>query len=208
MEQKINNLIENWQKKNITGFYCHDKNKATDKILEMIPLSATVGMSGSSTLSQLKVVEKLVNRGNKVINQYQAGLSKVESFALRKESILADYYLVSANAISEEGEMVFFSAYGNRTAGISYAKNCLVVCGINKITPNLQGALKRAREYATPLNCKRLNWDTPCFKDGVCRKEICLFPEYKRMCCQILIIEAEAVQDRLKVILVGEELGF
>lgn len=208
MEQKINNLIENWQKKNITGFYCHDKNKATDKILEIIPLSATVGMSGSSTLSQLKVVEKLVNRGNKVINQYQAGLSKVESFALRRESIQADYYLVSANAISEQGEMVFFSAYGNRTAGISYAKNCLVVCGINKITPNLQGALKRAREYATPLNCKRLNWDTPCFKDGVCRKEICLFPEYKRMCCQILIIEAEAIQDRLKVILVGEELGF
>lgn len=208
MEQKINNLIENWQKKNISGFYCHDKNKATEKILEMIPLNATIGMSGSLTLGQLKVVEKLVTRGNKVINQYQAGLSKAESFNLRKQSVLADYYLASANAISEEGEIVFFSAYGNRTAGISYAKNCLVVCGINKITPNLAEALKRSREYAAPLNCKRLNWNTPCFKDGVCSKEICLFPEYKRMCCQILIIEAEAIQDRLKVILVGEELGF
>ncbi len=208
MEQKINNLIKNWQKKNIPGFYCHDKNEAVDKILEMIPLNATIGMSGSQTLDQLKIIEKLSARGNKVINQYQAGLSKEESLNLRKQSVLADYYLASANAISEEGEMVFFSAYGNRTAGISFAKNCLVICGINKIASNLAEALKRSREYATPLNCKRLNWNTPCFKDGVCNKEICLFSEYKRMCCQILIIEAEAIQDRLKVILVGEELGF
>lgn len=208
MEQKINNLVKNWQKKNIAGFYCRDKNEAVDKVLKMIPLNATIGMSGSLTLDQLKIIEKLAARGNKVINQYQAGLSKEESFNLRRQSVLADYYLVSANAVSEEGEMVFFSAYGNRTAGISYAKNCLVICGINKITPNLSEALKRARELAAPLNCKRLNWDTPCFKDGVCKKDICLFPEYKRMCCQILIIEAEAIQDRLKVILVGEELGF
>ncbi len=208
MEQRINNLIENWRKKNISGFYCHDKNKAVDKILEMIPLNATIGMSGSQTLDQLKIIEKLSARGNKVINQYQAGLSKEESLNLRKQGVLADYYLASANAISEEGEMVFFSAFGNRTAGISFAKNCLVICGINKITLNLAEALKRARELATPLNCKRLNWNTPCFKDGVCNKGICLFPEYKRMCCQILIIEAEAIQDRLKVILVGEKLGF
>lgn len=208
MEQRINNLIENWQKKNISGFYCHDKNKAVDKILEMIPLNATIGMSGSQTLDQLKIIEKLSARGNKVINQYQAGLSKEESLNLRKQGVLADYYLASANAISEEGEMVFFSAFGNRTAGISFAKNCLVICGINKITLNLAEALKRARELATPLNCKRLNWNTPCLKDGVCNKGICLFPEYKRMCCQILIIEAEAIQDRLKVILVGEKLGF
>jgi hypothetical protein len=110
--------------------------------------------------------------------------------------------------VSEKGELVFFSAYGNRTAGISYARNVIVVCGINKLTKDLEAALNRARQYATPLNCKRLNWNTPCFQDGICRKEICLFPEYKRMCCQILIIEAEVVADRLKVIFVGEDLGF
>jgi acyl-CoA hydrolase len=127
---------------------------------------------------------------------------------LRRQGAQADYYLASANAISEKGELVFFSAYGNRTAGIAYAKNIIIVAGINKIVPTLEEAVKRAREYATPLNSKRLNWAAPCLADGICRKEICFAPEYKRMCCQILVIEAEVTLGRLRVILIGEKLGF
>ncbi len=208
MDKKIDNLIKNWQKRNIFGLYCENKEKAIDKILEIIPLSSSVGISGSVTLDQLGIVKRLESRGNKVFNQYKTGISREESLELRKLGSQADYYLASANAISEKGELVFFSAYGNRTSGISYATNVIVVSGINKITPSLDEAIKRAREYATPLNCKRLNFNTPCFKDGICRKEICLFPDYKRMCCQILIIEAEITLDRLKVILVGENLGY
>lgn len=209
MEQKIDNLIKNWQKRNILGFYCHNKSEAISKILEIIPESASVGISGSVTLDQLGIVRRLEARGNKVFNQYKPAIKPEENLELRRKGAQeADYYLASANAISQNGELVFFSGYGNRTAGISYAKNVIVVCGINKITSNLDAALKRAREYATPLNCKRLNWNTPCFSDGICRKEICFFPEYKRMCAQVLIIEAEVMPDRLKVILVGEDLGF
>lgn len=208
MEQKIDNLIKIWQKRNILGLYCQNKNEAAEKILEIIPTSSNIGFSGSQTLEQLGVVKRLESRGNKVFNPYRVGITREESLDLRRQGAQADYYLASANAISEKGELVFFSGYGNRTTGVSYAKNVIVVCGINKLTPNLEEAIKRAREYATPLNCKRLNWNTPCFKDGICRKEICLFPEYKRMCCQILILEAEVTPDRLKVILVGENLGF
>ena len=208
MEPRIDNLIKNWQKRNILGLYCEHKSEAVDKILEIIPESGSVGFSGSQTLEQLGVIRRLDGRGNKIFNPYKNNLSREESLELRRQGILADFYLASANAISEKGELVFFSAYGNRTAGVSYAKNAIVVCGINKITQDLEEALKRAREYATPLNSKRLSWNTPCFKDGICRKEICLFPDYKRMCCQILIIEAEVTPERLKVILVGENLGF
>jgi len=208
MEEKINNLVKIWQKRNIPGFYCNNKDEAVNKILEILPQSATVGISGSITLDQLAIVKHLEARGNKVFSQYKPGISREEGLEIRKQGTLADYYLASANAISEKGELVFFSAYGNRTAGIAYAKNVIIVCGVNKITVNLEEAIKRAREYATPLNCKRLNWNTPCVADGICRKEICLFPEYKRMCCQILIIEAEVTPDRLKVIIVGENLGF
>lgn len=209
MDKRIDNLIKNWQKKNIKGIYCDKKEQAVEKILEIIPLSASIGISGSVTLDQLDIVRSLESRGNKVFNQYKAGISLDENLELRRQGAQADYYLASANAISEKGELIFFSGYGNRIAGLSYAKNVIVVSGINKITINLKEAIKRAREYATPLNCKRLkNWNTPCLKDGTCRKEICLFPEYKRMCCQILIIEAEVTPDRLKVILIGENLGF
>ncbi len=236
MDKRIDNLIKNWQKRNILGFYYENKEQAVDKILEVIPVSSSIGISGSVTLDQLGIVRRLESHGNKVFNQYKSGISREESLELRRQGSQADYFLTSANAISEKGELVFFSGYGNRSAGISYAKNVIVVAGINKITPNIQEALKRSREYATPLNCKRLSWSTPCFEDGICRQEICLFPGYKRMCCQILIIEAEVTPDRpegrglasdsqshrpegrglasssqshrLKVILINENLGF
>ncbi|TRZ94917.1 hypothetical protein D4R78_05110 [bacterium] len=208
MDSNIDNLIKNWQQRNILGVYLNSKEEAAKEILAMIPQSASVGISGSVTLDQLGIVRLLEARGNKVFNQYKSGITRDESLKLRRMGTEADYYLASANALSLKGELVFFSGYGNRTCGITYAKNVIIVCGINKITANCEEAVKRAREYSTPLNCKRLNWNTPCFKDSICRKEICLFPEYKRMCCQILIIEAEVLPDRLKVVLIGENLGF
>jgi L-lactate utilization protein LutB len=208
MEEKIDLIFKAWQKRNIRGIFCENKEQAREKILALVPAGCTVGISGSVTLDQIGIVKHLEGRGTKVFNQYKSGLSREENLELRRLGAQADYYLTSANAVSEKGELVFFSGYGNRIAGISYAKNVIVACGINKLTPNIEEALKRAREYATPLNCKRLNWNTPCFADGICRREICLFPEYKRMCCQVLIIEAEVMLDRLKVILVGEPLGF
>jgi len=208
MDKMIDSLIRNWQKRNISGFYCEDKSEAIDKILKIIPASSTIGFSGSVTLDQLGIIKRLDARGNKVFDPYKAGINRDESLGLRRQGAAADYYLASPNAVSEKGELVFFSGYGNRTAGVSYAENVIVVAGINKITPNIHEALKRSREYATPLNCKRLKWESPCLEDGICRQEICFFPEYKRMCCQILIIEAEVTPDRLKVILVGDNLGF
>jgi hypothetical protein len=208
MDKRSERLIENWRRRNITGFLCADKAMAAQKILDLIPASSSVGFSGSQTLEQLGVIERLKARGGKVFDPYEPGLDREESLAIRKQAAQADFYLASPNAVTENGELVFFSAYGNRTAGVSFARNVIVAFGINKITPDLAGALKRAREYSTPLNCKRLNWNTPCLKDGICRESSCFSPEYKRMCCQVLIIEAEAITDRLKAILVNENLGF
>ena len=191
MDTKIDNLIENWKKKNIDCVYCDNKQAASLKILELIPSRASIGFSGSQTLEQISIVSELEKRGNKIFNPYIAGLTREESFDIRKQAVQADYYLASANAVSLNGELVFLSAYGNRTAGITYAKNVVIVCGINKFTPNLAEAVKRAREYATPLNYKRINWDWS-----------------KIMICQTLIIEAEVTPDRLRIILVGESLGF
>ena len=208
MDKRIVELLQNWQRRNISGSYCPNQEEVADKILEIIPASASIGISGSVTLDSLGIVKRLEARQNKVYNPYKSGITKEQSLEIRRQGAGADYYLASANAISQSGELVFFSGYGNRTSGISYAKKVIVLAGVNKIAANIEEAIKRAREYATPLNCKRLNWNTPCLKDGICRKNICLFPEYQRMCCQILIIEAEVVPDRLKVILVGENLGF
>jgi len=209
MDLKIESLINNWQQRGILGFYCRDKEEAIGKALSIIPAASSVGISGSVTLDQLGLAIRLQERGNEVFDQYRQGISQEESLDLRKRGVQADYYLASANAIAQTGELVFFSAFGNRTAGIAFAKNVIIICGINKITPTLEEALKRSREYATPLNCKRLkNWNSACMSDGKCHNSACHLPEYKRMCCQVLVIEAEAMPSRLKVVLINEELGF
>ncbi len=208
MQENVAELIRNWQKRNINGIFCENKDSVHNTILGLIPKNATIGFCGSQTLEQMEIIEMLKSRGNRIFNQYDPGLSRDESMKIRKLGAQADFFLGSANAISEKGEMVFFSAYGHRTAGIAGADRVILVCGLNKITPNLEEAIKRARNYATPLNCKRLRWDTPCAKDGICHNDQCLAPEYKRMCCQVLVVESEVASGRMTVILAGEELGF
>ena len=208
MEHLVVDLIANLKRRNISGFYTETISQAKRLVESFILKNSCIGISGSKTLDELGIVASLEARGNKIFNQYKPGISAKKSLEERSLGAQADYYLTSANAISEKGELVFFSGYGQRISGIANAKNVIVVCGLNKITLNLTEALKRSREYATPLNCKRLNWPSACLTQGICRKEICLAPDYKRMCCQILIIESQINPDRLKVVFVGEELGF
>jgi L-lactate utilization protein LutB len=208
VDKRIRNLIDHWGRRNIKGFYCADKGEVVKHILSAIPQKASVGISGSVTLDQIAVVKMLEARGNEVFNQYKSGISREESLRLRQQGVQAEYYLTSANAVAVTGEMVFFSAYGNRTAGIAYAKKLIVTLGTNKIVPTLQEALRRAREYVTPRNCQRLSWEnTPCFKEGNCQEEICFSPEYRRMCCQIFIMEADMIPERVSVYIVDEVLG-
>jgi hypothetical protein len=208
MQEKIKQLFENWQKRNIEGIFCENKDQVHKTILETIPKTASIGFSGSQTLEQLEIVEILESRGNNVFNQYAQNLSRDESMRIRRQGVQADYYLASANAVSEKGELVFFSAYGHRIAGIADANKVILICGTNKITPNLEEAISRARNQVTPLNCKRLKWSSACLKDGSCHNDVCLAPEYNRMCCQVLVIESEVAPGRLSVILVQEDLGF
>ena len=208
MEQKVVNLITNLKRRNISGIYVASKDEARDKIKQLILKSASVGISGSKTLDELGVVALLEASNYEVFNQYKPGISREQSLEMRNLGIRADYFLTSCNAISEEGEMVFLSAYGHRISGIANADNVFVACGLNKIVPNLEQALKRSREYAAVLNCKRLDWKSACLGEGVCRQDLCFVPDYKRMCCQVLIVESEINPERLKVLIVGESLGF
>lgn len=208
MEQRVASLIANLKHRNIEGIYLDSKEEAREKIKQLILKSASVGISGSKTLDELGIVASLEASDYEVFNQYKPGISREQSLQMRNLGSRADYFLTSCNAISEEGELVFFSGYGHRTSGIANADNVIVACGLNKIVPNLEQALKRSREHASVLNCKRLDWKSACLEGGLCRKDICLAPDYKRMCCQVLVIESEINPARLKVIIVGETLGF
>ena len=207
MNDRHRGLIDNLARRNISAFYCNNAQGVQKKVLELIPVGASVGFSGSKTIQELNLIEIIKNQGVEVFDQYGLGVDKEEGMRLRQLGIGADYYLTSVNAVTWAGELVFLSAFGHRSAGIANAKNLIIMCGINKITDDLNTALSRAREYVAPLNCKRLNWHSVCLDKGICQEDVCFPPQYKRMCCQTLIIEAEMNPGRVKFILCQESLG-
>ncbi len=197
-----------WEGRNIRGRFASGRQECLRMVLEEIPVPASVGFSGSMTLEALGIVASLQARGTPVFDHNQPGLSRSESQEVRRRGSGAQVYLGSPNAVAKSGELVFLSAYGNRTAGIAYAPKLILVAGSNKVTPDLTAALERARSYATPLNCRRLQYRSACLESGLCREELCRFPAFDRMCCQTLIIEAERDPQRVTVILVDEALGY
>ena len=116
-----------------------------------------------------------------------------------------DVFLMSSNAITEDGQLFNIDGTGNRVAALCYGpRNVIVVAGMNKVAPDLDSAVKRARNEAAPPNCIRLGLDTPCTKLGKCAD--CSSPDC--ICCQFLITRRSRVKGRIHVILVGQDLGF
>ena len=112
---------------------------------------------------------------------------------------------MSTNAITLDGELINIDGNGNRVAALIYGPDqVIIVAGLNKVTANVEDGIRRVRNCATPPNCIRLNKKTPCATTGRCAD--CLSPE--GICNQIVITRRSGNPDRIKVILIGESLGY
>ena len=117
----------------------------------------------------------------------------------------AEVYISSANAITEDGEILNIDGRGNRLAAQVYGdKRLYIVAGVNKICPDFPSALDRARNQAAPPNCARLNLNTPCRADGKCHD--CHSPS--RICNALLVHWAPMRGMDTEVVLINEELGY
>jgi hypothetical protein len=114
-------------------------------------------------------------------------------------------FLASTNAITEDGVLVNIDGNSNRVSAIAQGpKKVVLIVGMNKVCSDVDGALKRARNVAAPINAQRFGLNTPCAKTGACMD--CKSPD--TICCQILITRFSRHKDRIHVILVNGNLGF
>lgn len=202
------NIISAFKKKNIDVIVVKNSEEACKKILEMIPLKSKVGYSGSLTLEKIGILDKFRNARNGDYVFYDRDKVKKytnESYRLGHLAQHADYFLSSSNAITKDGKIVNKDRTGNRVSSMIYGpEHVIIVVGKNKIVDNYDAAIERIRNVAAPLNAKRLKLNTPCVKTGKCMD--CLLPE--SICCSTVIIDKQVNRDRLKIILVDEELGY
>ncbi|MDD7416309.1 MAG: lactate utilization protein [Treponemataceae bacterium] len=197
-------IIKNLKKRNMQGFYCKTKEDALKKVLELIPEQSSIGYGGSVTLEQTGILNALKNGNYNVIERENYNTPELQR-ELSGKIAMSDFFLMSTNAMSMDGELVNIDGRGNRVCYLIYGpQNVIVVAGWNKIETDLEGAIKRARNVAAPPNCIRLNKNTPCIKNGHCND--CFSPDC--ICSQFVVTRRSSVPDRIKVILVGENLGY
>ena len=206
-EDRGKRAVEALEKRGFKAFYVENHAQAKEMTLKEIPPGAVVAVGGSGTIRGLKIIEDLRAKGHKVLDHWEIPYSNVEeSFQMRRAQQTSDVFLTSSNAITLEGQLVNIDGSGNRVNAMTFGpRKAIVVAGFNKIVPDLESAIRRIKEIAVPMNCKRLNYSPPCIAAGKCVD--CRVPH--RACRITSIIEWKPpfFSDYL-VIIVGENLGF
>lgn len=197
-------LVAKMEKRGFDAYYCADKEAALTKALELIPETDVVSWGGSSTIAEIGL-QQVVQKRNPVIDRDTAKNAE-EKMELMRKALLCDTFIMSSNAISADGQLVNIDGNGNRVAALIFGpKQVIVIAGLNKVAGSLDAAIDRARNVAAPINAQRFTGlATPCYKLGHCAD--CQSPE--SICAQVVITRRSRTAGRIKIILVGEPLGF
>ncbi len=200
-------IIKNLKKRNIDGTYFEKTEQAVASILKMIPDGSVVGLGGSESIIESGLVDALRKKDIRLLDRYKEGVGKEEVWEMRKQGMLADIYVASSNAVTLDGKLVNMDGVGNRVAAMIFGPDkVILLVGMNKVVKNVEEAVARIKNYVAPRNAIRVNINTPCSKKGFCQEPHCMPPH--RICSQFVILESSMFPDRIKLFLVGEELGY
>lgn len=204
-EEKINRTIEALNKNNMNGYSVKDNEELLEKLKELIKDGDKVAFGGSMSIIETGVLDFLRNGNYELLDRYKEGLTKEEIVDIYKGAFTSDCYIASSNAVTENGELYNVDGNGNRVSAMLYGpEKVILICGINKIVKNVDEAIKRNREYAAPINAKRLNKKTPCAKVGYCMD--CKSED--RICNEYTLIRRQNNKERMHVIFLNDDLGY
>lgn len=204
-EKLAQKVIKGLKSRHFEAWYCPTKEEAKKQILSLIKKDDIIGWGGSATLTQIGVMDEIKNGSYPNIINRDNAASPEEKIKMFRQSLLSDTFLTGTNAITEDGELLNIDGNGNRVAAIAYGPTQVIVaCGMNKVVPNMHAAYDRARNIAAPINSQRFEINTPCKITGSC--EDCKSPD--SICNVFVHTRQSRPQGRIKVILIGENLGF
>ena len=194
-------VIKGLESRNMTGYWAESKRDALEQALALIPEGSSVTMGGAMSAHEIGLVDALKKGNYNFIDR--------DAYEDKRAAMLAAYdadvFLASANAITEDGILVNIDGNSNRVSAIAQGpRKVIFIVGMNKVCPDPDSAMKRARNVAAPINAQRFGLNTPCAKTGACMD--CKSPD--TICCQFLITRFSRHKDRIHVILVNGNLGF
>ncbi len=203
METLLQKTADKLKKRGFEARVFENANEANAFVKELIGKGESVTWGGSMTIRDMGLTEALKKEGYLTFDRDEIPPSERAAFV--REHFFSDWYLMSANALTEEGELLNLDGMGNRVASLIYGpRHVIVIAGANKIVPSLEDAYKRVREIAAPKNAQRFSIQTPCKKTGACAN--CLSPD--TICSQMVYTRTCRPQGRIYVLLVNETLGY
>ncbi len=204
-ERTANSIIENLKKRQMEGYYCKNSQEAVELASSFLKPDTTVAFGGSMTLEETGLLPLLREKNDIQLLDRATASSPEKVQEIYAKAFTADTYFMSTNAITLEGELVNIDGNGNRVAALIWGpKQVIILAGMNKVCSNLEDAYRRVKNIASPPNCVRLNRNTPCAVTGHCGD--CYSPD--SICSQTVITRRSGNPGRIKVILIGETLGY
>jgi L-lactate utilization protein LutB len=196
-------VVKALKSRRFEAYFCETAEEAAKMALSLIPEGSSVSWGGSLTIREIGLLDR-INAGNYILIDRDKAETPEERYEIMRRGFFCDTYLTSVNALSEDGILVNVDGIGNRVAAMTFGpKNVVVIAGMNKLCPSEEDAERRARKFASPANSIRLELNTPCVKTGLCsdcKSADCI-------CTYIIKTRMSRPEGRIKVILVGEQLG-
>jgi L-lactate utilization protein LutB len=206
---RLEQCAESLRKNNFEVYCAVDPFQAArifqDEIIKKIKI-ATASWGDSLTLRATGILDMLKNDPKiEYIETFDSSIAREELIERRRQALLVDLFLTGTNAVTEDGMLVNLDMVGNRVGGITFGPlHVVLVIGRNKIVTDLEAAMQRIKNHAAPLNAMRHEGlKTPCMKTSFCMD--CSSPD--RICNTWTITEKSFPKNRIKIILVNQDLG-
>lgn len=211
----IEETMKNLEKNNMKSYYCETSKDAKELVKTLLNVGDTIACGGSQTLTQTGI-DELMNSGDYTYIDRSKATNAEEMEEVFLGAFRADAYLMSTNALTKDGVLYNVDGNSNRVAALLYGpKSVIVVCGYNKIVEYLDEAVERVKKVAAPLNTKRLGTGSYCESAGECmslKNDGSFMCDgcggSGRICCNYVVTAQQRKKDRIKVVIVGEELGY
>lgn len=197
-------VISKLNARGMEGYYCQSSRDAVELVKKIVPEGSSIAWGGSETIKEAGILTYLKENNYILFDRADASTPE-ESRQMYANHALSDYFFMSSNAVTYDGRLVNIDGNGNRVACLIHGpKNVIVAVGMNKVVKSLETAIERAHNEAAAPNAIRLNRNTPCRDFGKCTD--CLTDDC--MCSHIVITRRSFIKGRIKVILIGEALGY
>lgn len=215
---RVKRTIEAMERNNIEGHFVATIGDVIPTLKTMMEYGSSVAVGGSASLEEAGVLAWLRSGDFTFHDRYAPGLGSDGVRRVFLKSFEADTYLASANAITEGGEIYCVDGRSNRTAAMLWGpKQVILVASWDKIVPDLVSAILRVKTLVAPANAMRLGLDTNCTKEGRCISPVCDARSLMAVpaggcehtiCSNYVVFSRQQIKGRMKVIIVGESLGY